>query len=299
VNAILITFIDWKQAYSRQSHRLGVQSFLDNGVRPSLIPLLVSYFNSRKMKVKWHGKFSKPRKMPGSGAMGSNIGNMEFESQTNNNADCVPETDRFKFVDDLSVLEVINLIIIGITSYNVRQQVPNDLPTHGQFIDSRNLKSQAYIDEINKWTENQQMIISEKKTKAMVVNFTEKYQFHTRLHLKGQNIEVVDKMKVLGTIITSTLNWDENCTNLIKKVNNRMQLLRKVWSFGSSQQEMVHLWKVFCRSVLEQSCVLWDSGLSLENREDLERTQKVFAKLVLEEDYKNYKNALDVLGIET
>ena len=78
-----------------------------------------------------------------------------------------------------------------------------------------------------------------------------------------------------------------------------MQLLRKVWSFGSSQQEMVHLWKVFCRSVLEQSCVLWDSGLSLENREDLERTQKVFAKLVLEEDYKNYKNALDILGIET
>ena len=46
VNAILITFIDWKQAYSRQSHILGVKSFLANGVRPSLIPLLVSYFNS-------------------------------------------------------------------------------------------------------------------------------------------------------------------------------------------------------------------------------------------------------------
>ena len=52
-------------------------------------------------------------------------------------------------------------------------------------------------------------------------------------------------------------------------------------------------------SVLEQSCVLWDSGLTCENREDLERTQKSFAKLVLEEDYKSYKNALDILGIET
>ena len=76
VNAILCTFIDWKQAYSRQSHILGGQSFLDNGVRPSLIPLLVSYFDSREMKIKWYGKFSKPRKMPGSGAMGSNIGNL-------------------------------------------------------------------------------------------------------------------------------------------------------------------------------------------------------------------------------
>ena len=100
--------------------------------------------------------------MPGSGAMGSNIGNLEFDSQTNNNSDCVPEADRFKFVDDLSILEVINLINIGISSFNVRQQVPNDLPEHGQFVDNLELKSQAYLNKINRWTENQQRILSEK-----------------------------------------------------------------------------------------------------------------------------------------
>ena len=60
---------------------------------------------------------------------------------------------------------------------------------------------------------------------------------------------------------------------------------------------LVHLWIVYCRSILEQSCVLWDSGLTNENKEDLERTQKSFTKLVLEEDYKNYSQALDVLGL--
>ena len=78
-----------------------------------------------------------------------------------------------------------------------------------------------------------------------------------------------------------------------------MQLLRKVWSFGSTPQEMVHLWKVYCRSVLEQSCVLWDSGLTAGNRKDLERTQKTFCKLVLEEDFRSYKQALDFLQIQT
>ena len=34
---------------------------------------------------------------------------VEFLSQTNDNADCVPVYDRFKFVDDLAILEVINL----------------------------------------------------------------------------------------------------------------------------------------------------------------------------------------------
>ena len=91
VNAVLCMFIDWKQAYSRQCHTLGVQSFLKNGVRPSLIPLLISYFEDREMRVKWHGKMSQSRRLPGGGAMGASLGNWEFLSQTNDNADCVPE----------------------------------------------------------------------------------------------------------------------------------------------------------------------------------------------------------------
>ena len=90
------------------------------------------------MKVKWHDTFSRPRKMPGSGAMGSFIGNHEFDSQTNHTADCVPVEDRFKYVDDLTFLEVINLVNIGISSYNMRYQIPSDLPTHGQVVEKNN-----------------------------------------------------------------------------------------------------------------------------------------------------------------
>ena len=195
---------------------------------------------------------------------------------TDHNADCVPEEDRYKFVDDLTVLEVINLLNIGISSFNCKQQVPSDLPIHGQVVVSCHLKSQEYLDRINLWTDAQQIIISDKKTKSMIVNFTDNFQFHTRLQLKGKSIEVVEKTKILGTILTNTLSWDENCATIIKKVNARMQLIRKVWSFGSSISEMVQLWTVFCRSILEQSCVLWDSGLTQENRNSLERTQKRF-----------------------
>ena len=76
-----------------------------------------------------------------------------------------------------------------------------------------------------------------------------------------------------------------------------MQLLQKVWSFGSNYEEMVHLWKVYCLSILEQSCVVWGGSLTKENINDLERVQKTFCKLVMEEDYTNYKNALSVLGL--
>ena len=43
---------------------------------------------------------------------------------------------------------------------------------------------------------------------------------------------------------------------------------------------MTHAWKVFCRTVLEQSCVVWGPGFTQENKDELKRTQKIFAKML-------------------
>ena len=39
----------------------------------------------------------------------------------------------------------------------------------------------------------------------MIVNFTEYYNFHTRLKLKGKIIEIVEQFKILGTVVTNKL----------------------------------------------------------------------------------------------
>ena len=41
------------------------------------------------------------------------------------------------------------------------------------------------------------------------------------------------------------------------------------------------------------------SSLAQENREDIERTQKTFCKLILQEKYKDYENALLKLNLVT
>ena len=64
-------------------------------------------------------------------------------------------------------------------------------------------------------------------------------------------------------------------------------------------QEMVHLWIVFCRSVIEQSCVVWHGSLTQENIDNLECTQKRFAKLVMKEKYQNYVDALLLLNLDS
>ena len=60
-----------------------------------------------------------------------------------------------------------------------------------------------------------------------------------------------------------------------------MQLLRGVHNFRASQEEMTHLWILFCRSVV------WHSSLPQENIDDLERTQKTYAKIMMKDKYKD------------
>ena len=119
--AVIASMIDWNNAFPRQCPKLGVESFLKNGVRPALIPVLVNYFQDREMSVKWHGCRSILRKIYGGGPQGATLGILEYLAQSNNSADMVSIEDRFKFVDDLTVLEIVDLLTIGITSYNLRE----------------------------------------------------------------------------------------------------------------------------------------------------------------------------------
>ena len=50
--AVVANLIDWKDAFPRQCPKLGIEAFIRNGVRPSIIPLLVNYFQEREMSVK-------------------------------------------------------------------------------------------------------------------------------------------------------------------------------------------------------------------------------------------------------
>ena len=162
----------------------------------------------------------------GSGPQGSTIGLLEYLAQSNNNCDAVGEEERFKFLDDLSILEVVNLLTIGISSYNVKQHVPSDVPVDNGYIDANSLKSQQYLDAICTWTDKQKMKLNIKKSNIMIFNPTQKFKFATRLKLNDVTLPIINKTKLLGTIITDDLKWNANTDELVKKGNQRMLLLR-------------------------------------------------------------------------
>ena len=194
--AVVASLIDWSSAFPRQCPKLGIQSFIQNGVRPSLIPILINYFQDRQMRVKWNGTLSTVRKINGGGPQGATIGILEYLSQSNNSADFLNQEDRYKFVDDLTMLEIVNLLTIGISSFNTKFQVPSDISDKNQYIDKTNLHTQQYLTNINEWTKQNKMLINEDKSKLMIFNYTNNYQFSTRLSIENKNLEEVTETKL-------------------------------------------------------------------------------------------------------
>ena len=76
-------------------------------------------------------------------------------SQSNNCADIVNQSDRYRFIDDLSLMEIVNLLTVGLTSYNLNQHIPSNIPTSNIYIPNQNLKTQSYLNNISQWTDNQ------------------------------------------------------------------------------------------------------------------------------------------------
>ena len=62
--------------------------------------------------MKWNGEKSESKSINGSGAQGGLLGILEYLSQNNDCANFLTEQDRYKFIDDLSILELINLVRI-------------------------------------------------------------------------------------------------------------------------------------------------------------------------------------------
>ena len=296
---MIASFVDWDNAFPRVCPKLGIQSFLENGVRPSIIPLLVNYFQNRKMSVKWHDCFSTPILINGGGPQGATLGILVYLSLSNSCSKFIETDNKYRFIDDLTVLEIVDLLSLKIEKFDVQKSVPNDIPVHNNIVDPEELVTQANLNNLERWTDQKKMVLNSRKTKMMIINFSRNKQFTSRVKLNNQNIGIVDEAKILGKTITSSSSWKKNTDILIKKANARMQLLAKIASFGASVKDLKDVYNLFVRSILEQSSVVWGSSLTREQKIAIERVQKTAVKIISNNQAINYKKALSKLEMKS
>ena len=295
--AVIAACIDWAAAFDRQDPTLSIKSFIEIGVRPSLIPILISYLDDRKMQVKFNGELSDILTLIGGGPQGTLIGQIMYLVQTNNNADCVNSDDRFKYIDDLSILQIVCLAGL-VQQYNFFEHVPSDVGTDQVYLPPETFKTQEHLNEISRWTNANLMELNASKSNYMVFTRT-RTDFMTRLTLNDEKLDQVKVTKLLGVWISEDLSWTRNTEEISRKCFSRLSLITKLKYVGVSIEDLLDIYVLFIRSCAEYCCVAFHSSLTVEQSNSLETIQKVCLRVILGENYVSYDAALEMTGLKT
>ena len=295
--AVIAAMVDWRAAFDRQDPTLAINKFLKLGLRPSLVQIIVSYLQDRKMTVKFNEKISETHDLPGGGPQGTLLGGIEYSVQSNDNVDFLEEDEKYKYVDDLSILEFICLSGL-LVEYDVHSHVPSDVGVDQLFLPSASFDTQSHLGRISSWTDENLMQLNEEKSSYMIFSRSIE-NFATRLTLNNIKLEQLHDVRLLGVIIQDDLKWDSNTADVCKRAFARLSMITKLKYVGVSKEDLLDVYCLYVRSLLEYCCVVWHSALTKEQTADLERVQKISLKIILGDEYSEYKSALNQCNLET
>ena len=225
--------VDWDSAFERGDSTITVQKMLRLGLRPSLVPLVADYLTGRHCSVKFNSAISKITKLCGGFPQGSLIGQDAYLVTSDDCADNIEVEDKYRYIDDLEILELIRLTGI-LVDFDVHSNVPSDIGTHQQYLPPDTYSMQQNLDHISTWTNTNLMKLNSSKSNYMIFSRSQE-EFATRLCINGQTIEQKEACKILGVWISQDAgNWEQNTKAICKSAYSRISMQTKLKYVGVS-----------------------------------------------------------------
>ena len=182
--------------------------------------------------------------------------------------DEVSEEDRFRFFDDLNIIEFI-ILTDALIDYNFHDHVASDVGTNQRFLPPQNFDMQQKLDGISKWTTDNLMQINESKSNFIIYSRS-KQEFSTRLYMNNIPLQRLSVVKILGVWLDQDLSWDHNTKQICKKAFSRIQMLSKLKYAGINQNDLITIYKLFIRSVAEYCSSVYHTSLTQQQVKKIE-----------------------------
>ena len=312
-HAVLLACIDMSKAFNRMSHQRVIEDLYDMKVPGWLLLILISYLTDRKMVVKFRGIVSLLRNLPGSSPQGTVLGVILFIIIFNgaslrpsiprpiwpffNKKSNDPEALKMKFVDDLSIAARVNLDADLIDDIERQRPLTFDERFQTKLSDDANVL-QEIVDKLKDFASERQMLVNNVKSAVMMFSTSRTKAFPAEISLDGKYLEVKQKMRILGVIVSSDLRWEENTDHLCKKAFKNMWVLRRMKSLKMDIFTIMDYYMKEVRVHLELAVPVWHSGLTLKLSADLERVQRVAVSILLGRSDFDYGRSCALLGLK-
>ena len=227
------------------------------GVPSWLLKIVISFLKDRTMVVRYKGKTSGVKKLPGGGPQGALLGmflflvlinDVGFNDQTNNSGEIITckkgikqlNELHLKYVDDLTLAEAIPMKSqLNFVPVEVRPQPDTFHARTGHEFKPVNSRVFKALKQTEKYAEDNKMRINYKKTKLILFNPGTKRDFMPRFVLDNkEELEVVEETKLLGVVIRSDLSWGANTDYMVKRANSKLWCLRRLKKLGGNTSDL-------------------------------------------------------------
>ena len=220
--------IDYSKAFDYVDHNILVKKIIDLGVRGSVVRLIMSFLCNRQHCTKFNGIKSEFLTITSGVPQGTVSGPQLFVILINGVKNLLVKS--FKFVNDKTL-------------------------AYSYYGDCTNLLQEVLNIE-DRETVKDGMIINEKKCHTITFNFSAKNTPPQNLTLNNNVIEPVNKLKLLGVMISDELKWNENTSFICDKVNKRYYVLHRLKDFVFTKEELIIAWKTSLRPLAEYATPL-------------------------------------------
>ena len=165
------------------------------------------------MSAKYNQAESETFDLVGAFPQGSIIGGDCYLSASDDAADHIQEEDRFRYMDDLKILELIMMTGI-LQDYNIHAHIPSDIPLDHQFLPPNTYNTQSNLDQLSSWTLDNKMLLNPLKCNYLIFSRSQE-KFVTRLIVDGEKINQFKTVKILGCWIDEDAgSWSTNTREL-------------------------------------------------------------------------------------
>ena len=264
-----LVLVDFQKAFDLVDHTTLIRSLLVNfKLDPLLVNIVISFLSNRSQVVKYKNIFSNPLPIYCGIPQGTLLGPLLFLVMINDIGKDFPQ--RWKYVDDLSILEVCH----------------------------RNIKSDPLeiLSHISDEAKNLNMKVNSTKSNIMTINFLK--SIPAFLDPIPPDISV-SSFKLLGVTISSNLKWDIHVKDIVRRANASMSLLKLLNKFNIPPSHSLGIYTSFVRPHLEYACPVWHPGISRDESDKIESIQKRALRIIFKETLVPYSLLLKKAKLET
>ena len=249
-----VLFIDFSSAFNTIIPYKLADKLISLNVDPHIIYWISNFLKERPQRVRIGPLISDLRVLSTGAPQGCVLSPLLFTLFTNDCRSNDPSALIFKFSDDTTLEGLIT-----------------------------NSDESAYRTEVNNlvtWCANNDLELNVKKTKEIIFDFRAEKSPPDPLIINGEEVEIVDNFKFLGTTISNDLKWETNARLAAKKANKRLFFLRQLKRFRVNTRILVLFYRATIESVLSFSFSVWYGNATLEDKRLLNSVVKAAERII-------------------